>query len=52
MKVYNGKGRMILKAPLVDNKTFKIEINMVDHQCLALTTVEDRTVYGIIGMYT
>ncbi|XP_050910070.1 uncharacterized protein LOC127123938 [Lathyrus oleraceus] len=40
MKVYNGEGMIILKAPLVDNKTFKIEINMVDHQCLALTTVE------------
>ena len=39
MKVYNGEGRVILKAPLADNKTFKIEINMVDHQSLALTNV-------------
>lgn len=31
IKVYNGEGRMILKAPLADNKTFKIKINMVDH---------------------
>lgn len=30
MKVCNGKVRMILKAPLLDNKTFKIEIYMVD----------------------
>lgn len=30
-KVYNGEGRMILKEPLADNKTFKNEINMVDH---------------------
>lgn len=39
MKVYNGEGRMILKAPLADNKTFKIEIDMVNHQCLGLTVV-------------
>lgn len=42
MKVYNGEGRMILKAPLADNKTFKIEINMVDNKCLASATVKDK----------
>lgn len=31
MKVYTGEGRMILKALLTNNKTFKIDINMVDH---------------------
>lgn len=41
-KVYNGEGRMVLIAPLVDNKTFKIEIDMVDHQCLASIFVEDK----------
>lgn len=24
MKVYNGEGRIIMKAPLSDNKTFKV----------------------------
>ena len=42
MKVYNGEGRMILKAPLADNKTFKIEIGMVDHKSLDPTVVEDK----------
>lgn len=42
MKVYYGEARMILKAPLADNKTFKIEIDMVGHQCLALVAVEDK----------
>lgn len=42
MKVYNGEGRMILKAPLADNKTFKVEINTVDHQCLTPTAIEDK----------
>lgn len=31
MKLNNGEGRLILKAPLTDNKTFKIEINGVDY---------------------
>lgn len=31
MKVYNGEGMMILKAPLANNKTFKIKVDMVDH---------------------
>lgn len=42
MKVYNGEGTMILKLSLVDNKTFKNEIDMVDHQCFSLTVVEDK----------
>lgn len=31
MKVYDGEGRLILRAPLADNKTFKIKINMFYH---------------------
>lgn len=42
MNVYNVEGRMILKAPLAYNKTFKVDVNMVDHQCLASTIVEDK----------
>lgn len=37
MKVHDGKGRLIIKEQLEDNNTFKIEINMVDHKCLAPT---------------
>lgn len=38
VEVIIGEGILILRAPLADNKTFKIEINIVDYQCLALTT--------------
>lgn len=31
MKMYNGEERMILKEPLAENKTFKIDIDKVDH---------------------
>lgn len=31
MKVYDGEERLVLRAPLTDNKTFKIEFNMVEH---------------------
>lgn len=42
MKVYHGDGRLILKAPLADNRTFKEEINTVDHKCLSSTVREDK----------
>lgn len=38
MKVYNGEERLILRAPLANNKIFKIEINVFGHQCLASTS--------------
>lgn len=41
MKVYNGEGRLVLKAPLADNKNFKIKINIVNHQCLALIAAKE-----------
>lgn len=42
IKVHDGKGMLIMKAPLVDNNTFKVEINTVDHKCLTSTAVEDK----------
>lgn len=42
MKVYDDERRMILKLLLSDNKTFKMEINMVDHQCLNSTVNGDK----------
>lgn len=42
MKVYHIDGRLILKAPLADNKTFKVDINQVDHNCLASIVEEDK----------
>lgn len=42
MKVYDGDEMLILKSPLGDNKTFKVEINSVDKKCLALTAEEDK----------
>lgn len=41
IKVFVNEGRLILQAPFAENKTFKIEINMVDHQCLSSTIKED-----------
>lgn len=42
MKVYHSDERLILKAPLAGNKIFKVEINPVDHKCLASTVEEDK----------
>lgn len=43
MKVHDGEGRLIMKASLVDNKIVKVEINTVDHKCLASTSEEDKS---------
>ena len=38
MKIFNLKGRMIIKAPMSSNKTFKIEIQIQqDQECLSVT---------------
>lgn len=42
IKVYHDDGRLILKASLADNMTFKVEINPVNHKCLASSTEEDK----------
>lgn len=39
MKVFNANSKLVLKAHLLNIRTFKIMINMVDHECLALTTI-------------
>ncbi|KAK2365584.1 putative mitochondrial protein [Trifolium repens] len=38
LRIYDAKSRLILKAPLSNNRTFKIEINVIDHHCLASIT--------------
>lgn len=42
MQVYHGDERLIMKAPLAHNMTFKVEINTVDHKCLSSTIEEDK----------
>ncbi|XP_019415271.1 PREDICTED: uncharacterized protein LOC109326848 [Lupinus angustifolius] len=34
LKIYNEEGNLILKAPLSQNRTFKIGIQLADHKCL------------------
>lgn len=50
MNVYHGDGRLILKTPLTDKKTFKVEINTVDHKCIASIAEEDKIGHGITSM--
>ena len=42
MKVYRTDERLIMKAPLAENKMFKVELNTSDHKCFASTTEEDK----------
>lgn len=36
MRVLDPGGKLILKALMSQNKTFKIELNMIDHKGLAI----------------
>lgn len=42
MKVHDGKGTLIMKASLANNKTLKVEINTLDYQCISSTAEEER----------
>ncbi|GAU22886.1 hypothetical protein TSUD_376970 [Trifolium subterraneum] len=42
LKLFDAKDRLILKAPLSNNKTFQVSINMIDQQCLVTTVNEDQ----------
>lgn len=33
-KVFGRSSKLIMKSPLLNNVTFKVMINMLDHQCL------------------
>ena len=42
MKVYHSDDMIILKEPLADNRTFKVEINLVDHKCFVSTVEKEK----------
>ncbi|KAI5410182.1 hypothetical protein KIW84_055604 [Lathyrus oleraceus] len=44
MRVLDSNGRFILKAPMSQNRTFKIELNMMEHECLAITANRDEQI--------
>jgi len=41
MRVNDSKGKLILKAPMSKNMTFKIELNVMEHRCLATAVSRD-----------
>jgi len=41
MKVFDSKNILILKAPLSKQRTFKININVIEDQCLLSETKSD-----------
>lgn len=40
IEVFDGKGRMVLKAPLYNNRTFKVNLNAVEVQCFSTSTAQ------------
>jgi len=45
MRVLDSNGRLILKAPMSQNRTFKIELNVMEHKCLATATSRDEWIW-------
>ena len=45
MRVVDANRRIILKAPMSQNKTFKIEFNMMEHKCLVTASSMDEWIW-------
>ncbi|GAU38503.1 hypothetical protein TSUD_396200 [Trifolium subterraneum] len=41
MKLTDANGRLILKAPMSQKRTFKIELDVLEHRCLATSASKD-----------
>nr|KYP66838.1 Retrovirus-related Pol polyprotein from transposon TNT 1-94 [Cajanus cajan] len=41
LEIYDTTKRMIMKAPLAKNRTFKVSLNTVESQCLSAATLSD-----------
>ncbi|XP_020239963.1 uncharacterized protein LOC109818844 [Cajanus cajan] len=41
LRVYDKQNHLILKSPLTKNRTFKVEIDVVDQECLAVTVKKE-----------
>lgn len=41
MRVLDLSGKVILKAPMSQNRTFKINLDVMEHKCLATSTSKD-----------
>ena len=45
MRVVDANGRLILKAPMSQNRTFKIELNVMEHKCLSTAASRDEWIW-------
>ena len=41
LEVYDTTKKMIMKAPLARNRTFKVNLNTIEPQCLSAVTLSD-----------
>ena len=39
LEIYDTTKRMIMKAPLARNKTFKVNLNTIESQCFSIATL-------------
>lgn len=45
MRVYDGEKRLVIKAPLAKNKTFKVVIQVMEHRCLATAVCKEEWIW-------
>ncbi|GAU49301.1 hypothetical protein TSUD_367130 [Trifolium subterraneum] len=45
LNVFDTKGNLLLKAPMSKNRTFQIELNVIDHKCLMTAYSRDERLW-------
>lgn len=48
MRVFDSGGRLVLKAPMSQNRTFGIKLNVMEHKCLATAASRDEWIWNYI----
>jgi hypothetical protein len=49
VRVLDSNGRLILKDPMSQNRTFKVELNVMEHTCLATEASRDEYKHYRLG---
>jgi len=45
MSVIYKKGNLVLKAPMSKNRTFKIDLDVMEHKCLIISSSRDEIIW-------
>lgn len=46
MRVLNSGGKLIMKEPMLQNETFKIELDVMEHKCMETAASKDEWIWN------